>query len=365
MGSNYSPLDEYIAVLRECYRQGYGPTKTAEYLSDEYGVVTTKSSISRAWERHNIVATVSDDDVEEDIFVDIEDDREPVVPALTKMKVPPKNDPEWGTGMARLVAPSTTEEAEIVLFLSDIHVPYQDKALMESTYELIELMQPHRIVINGDVADFFNLSHFDKKRQHDDDLQSDISDSNEIRRKIREAAPDAWIDETEGNHDSRLITYIELNAPALRSLSSLKPQQLLGYDELDIHWHSGAGFLLRPEFLVRHGTRANQGAGASAKAEFMNAGISGITGHTHRLGTYRKSGYTQRQWTEQGCLCRLDPDYVKGGAPDWQQGCAIGEFSTKSNAFVIHEIPAFNGKFNTTLFTRAGSARKQNLRMVA
>lgn len=39
---------------------------------------------------------------------------------------------------------------------------------------------------------------------------------------------------------------------------------------------------------------------------------------------------------------RLDPDYVVG-VPNWQQGCVIGEFSTKSSAFTTYEVPAVDG----------------------
>lgn len=111
------------------------------------------------------------------------------------------------------------------------------------------------------------------------------------------------------------------------------------YRELEINWHPGCGFLLRREFLVKHGTVVRSESGATAKAEYSLAGISGISGHTHRLARYRKAGYAQREWLEQGCLCRLDPDYVAGGLPNWTIGCAIGEFSTKSPSFVLHEVP--------------------------
>ena len=75
----------------------------------------------------------------------------------------------------------------------------------------------------------------------------------------------------------------------------------------------------------------------------MAAGISGISGHTHRLAPYKKSGYTPRVWWEQGCLCRLDPDYIIG-KPNWEQGVMVGEFSTKTDSFVLHPVPFLDGK---------------------
>lgn len=207
----------------------------------------------------------------------------------------------------------------------------------------MEKLQPHRVVLNGDLADFFQLSRFNTGLKRVNDLQSEIDEANYFRTLVRKKAPNAVVDETEGNHDNRVTTYVEKNARSLQSLRALKPEALFRYKELGINWHPGAGFLLRKHFLVKHGSFVRQEAGASAKAEFMAAGISGISGHTHRLASYEKNGYTPRIWWEQGCLCRLDPDYVIG-TPNWKQGCMVGEFSTKSESFVLHPIPFIAGK---------------------
>lgn len=312
-----SPLDNYRPEITAMRKSGLTNSQMATKIADQFGIVTSEASIRRAFKRWQNGQPV------------VTDSGEPVQ--------------QWGMGMAKLVAPATTETSEIVFFMSDIHVPFQDVALVQSVIELIKEIHPHRVVLNGDVADFFQLSHFNTGKKRLDDLQWEIDMANEVRRQVREAAPDAIIDETEGNHDNRILSYIEKNARALESLRDLKPENLFKYNELEINWHPGCGFLLRPEFLVKHGTAVREEAGASAKAELMKAGISGISGHVHRLATYRKAGYVQRQWTEQGGLMRLDPDYIAGGVPNWQQGIALGEFSNKSNAFVIHEVPTMDG----------------------
>lgn len=66
----------------------------------------------------------------------------------------------WGHGPARLVRPSTKRATELVVFLSDIHVPYHDPLVVKAALSLIRDVSPHRVVINGDVADFFQLSRF-------------------------------------------------------------------------------------------------------------------------------------------------------------------------------------------------------------
>jgi len=252
---------------------------------------------------------------------------------------------EWGYGAAKLVKPAASKKAgtEVVVFLSDIHVPFQDTRAVKAALALVKELQPHRVVLNGDIADFFQLSRFNVSHERIDSLQAEIDEANEFRRAVREAAPDSIICEVDGNHDSRIKTYVAQNARSLVSLRALEPASLFGYKKLGIEWFPGAGFLLRPGFLVKHGDCVRSEAGATAKAELAKAGISGISGHTHRLATYRKSGYgPARQWTEQGCLVRTDPSYITG-KPDWCQGVVIGEFSTRTDSFVTHEVPYVDG----------------------
>lgn len=264
------------------------------------------------------------------------------------MKTTTSNSNAWGFGPARLVKKATKEETELVVVVGDLHVPYQDTDAVEAAVALIKDIQPHRVVINGDVADFFQLSRFNDGLERLDDLQAEIDEANAFRKSIRDAAPNALLEETEGNHDHRLRSYVAKNARALTSLRALEPENLFDYKALGITWHPGSGFRLRENFIVKHGTLVRKHAGATAKAEQDNSGISGVSGHTHRLATYKRSGYTYNQWTEGGCLCRLDPDYIVG-APDWQQGLVVGEFSTKSNNFLIHEVPYFQGRMRLGL----------------
>lgn len=244
----------------------------------------------------------------------------------------------WGLGAAKLVQPATTEATEVVVFVSDIHVPFHDRRMVESSLRLIEDIQPHRVVLNGDIADFFQLSRFNKGLDRLDTLQAELDATNQHRTCYRMAAPNAVIDETEGNHDGRLRTFVQMNARALTSLRNLQPSALNAWDENEINPHGDNGFLLRKHFLVKHGNIVRGAVGATAKAEMDAAGISGTSGHTHRLEFFGKAGYSQREWWGSGCLCRTDPDYVPGGVPNWQNGLLVGQFSTKSDAFVITPV---------------------------
>lgn len=259
----------------------------------------------------------------------------PAVPASTP----------WGGRRAQLVAPAVTAGDELVVFMSDIHAPYHDERAVGSALALIRDLQPHRVVNNGDVADFFQISRHCKDAARAKGLQHELDVANAIRGAIRQAAPNALIEETEGNHDNRLRTYVRSQASALAELRALDPENLCDWSEYDIRPHGAEGFLLRRDFLVYHGNRARQITGTTARAELSAAGISGTSGHTHRLGPgYDRTGYGKRkEWWESGCLCQLTPDYITG-SPDWRHGLLVGLFSTTSDAYTIEMAQAFGDK---------------------
>lgn len=250
----------------------------------------------------------------------------------------------WGNGKAPVVEPSTKERWEVVMGVNDLHVPWHDPVLVDAMIELATDLQPHRFVLNGDINDFFVISRYNRALERLDLLQSELDQGKMIRQAVRDAVPNAWIEETLGNHEERLLTYPGFNAPALRSLNALKPKQLLGLEELEIrHWPTN-GFRLREDFLVEHGSTVSGQSGATARKRLDATLISGVMGHVHRLGEFRRSGYRDLAWFETGCLCMLNPDYTQGEA-NWKQGFWIGQFSTKTNNFNVELIPAVGRGF--------------------
>jgi len=255
----------------------------------------------------------------------------------------------WGNGKAPVIKLPRSQEWITVGGVNDIHVPWHDAELVDAAIDLFKDLQPDLFIINGDMQDFFGLSRFNKSFERLDNLQNELDQGKALRAAFRSAMPNAAMHETLGNHEERLLTYPGFNAPALKSLNSLKPDVLMGLKELDIkHWPRN-GFRLNEEFLVEHGAVVRKNAGDTAKQRLNETLISGVMGHVHRLGQASRSGYKEINWYETGCLCQLNPDYVTGEA-NWQQGIWVGTFSTRSTNYNIQLIPAsgrgfiFNGK---------------------
>lgn len=232
-------------------------------------------------------------------------------------------------------------EAERVLFLSDLHFPFQDQPVLDQVISLICDDSFDRIVINGDLVDFYDISRFVSKKHVpiEDELKLTKTFLSQLR-----TVYDGPIDYTIGNHELRMEMYLRTDAKKLAGLECLELPNLLELDGFGITLHDEEGFLLRPHFLVYHGTVVRKHSGWSAKGELEKWGVSGISGHTHRLESYHVTNMQgTRAWWEQGCLCSVDAEYVTG-VPNWQQGFAIGEFSYDSRWFHVERVPVLGGR---------------------
>jgi hypothetical protein len=108
--------------------------------------------------------------------------------------------------------------------------------------------------------------------------------------------------------------------------------------------------------MVTHGDKAMKHAGQTAKATYEQYGSSVLVGHTHRMGTFYKSDVhgVHGAW-ENGCLCRLDPEYVQ--RPNWQQGFSVVHVEA-DGYFNVQQIPILDGSSFFFGSTRIGKTKK-------
>ena len=102
--------------------------------------------------------------------------------------------------------------------------------------------------------------------------------------------------------------------------------------------------MLFHEFLIKHGNIVRTRSGYTATGEREKAGISGVSGHTHRLSQVYNTNYRgMTTWVECGCLCQLNPEYAEGQIVDWQSGLGYGYFEKNNHRFVLHTVPIIGG----------------------
>lgn len=209
-----------------------------------------------------------------------------------------------------------------IVSLTDWHIPYEDKVALELAFKFCEEMQPEIIVIH-EAHDFEDLSRFEKDPEKGLTLQKEIDTVNSYLTDLRRRCPKARIVFLGSNHLARLKKYLWAQAPALSGLENLKLENLLGFKKNKIEFKPT--FVFR-NYLFKHGSIVRAHSSYTAKAEFEREGMSGCSGHTHRLGihynTRRGGAYS---WMECGCLCKVNAEYIDGVA-NWQQGFGLVTF---------------------------------------
>lgn len=232
--------------------------------------------------------------------------------------------------------------------LNDLHVPYHSEAAVAIALQYIKDEKPDKIVLNGDIVDFYGVSSYSKDPLRLNTLQDEVDAAAGFFHTLREiVGPDTEIVYIKGNHEDRLERFLLDKAPSLCSLNCLALDELLLLAQYDIRFVD-VGIHLGDLEIV-HGFVARKNPGASAKAYYEKSCSSILIGHVHRLNiTYFKNKFGQHCLVENGCLCGLDPDYTH--SPNWQNGFSTVYYDEGGGFFEVflHHIKenkmAFQGK---------------------
>lgn len=234
-------------------------------------------------------------------------------------------------GKASKVAP--------IAIIPDIHAPFHDEKAIELACKALEIIRPVALVYLGDNIDWAQLSSFDKDPERITSSQKEVDKFHEIDKMFVDAiGKDArryWLI---GNHEERLNRYL-CSHPEISGLRGMQLSSVLGLDkkfkqlqnlqiiEEEINW--------RDRFIFKHGSAVRQYSGVTARAELDKEHINGISGHTHRAGAYYLTHRGRMlTWFEGGCLCQLEPTYMKN--PNWQHAISIGYFNADGSSDYFH-----------------------------
>jgi len=227
-------------------------------------------------------------------------------------------------------------EREIVVSINDFHIPFHDPKAIDVAFQCVKYIKPIRIIVH-EVLDWYSLSRFDKDPKRKLNLKADLKQAVALLEQLRGLCPKTRMIMVESNHDKRLRKYLRTKAEELHDLDELKIESLLHLEELSIEYKKSYTFR---GVLFKHGSVVRKYSAYTARAELDREGVSGLSGHTHRLGmhfeTLRGGKYV---WMEAGCLC--DPkqaEYIDGTA-NWQPGLAGYSFKKDSKHFQPFILP--------------------------
>lgn len=272
----------------------------------------------------------------------------------------PPLDREW------LRAPEPVEvmpgEPMRWVYMGDHHFPYVDHGLMQTSLQHLRDMQPHVVVLGGDLLNNGAWARHRSRPRFVEEANAGIRGAGGYVRALRKACPDARIIWIPGNHDQWIEQrLIEDRSAALgfRGYSDdydvLDIRRLVDIDPahvefVDMDWDL-AFFPITDKLTAMHGPPGGKGGKNAMDSIFDKLTGSGVFGHTHRGGIRYKTrhnpatGETESHVAfEAFMMARHHKGMGYAGQPDWTQGYIYGSAWPDDGTFT--GAPAFYNDVN-------------------
>ena len=228
---------------------------------------------------------------------------------------------------------------ERILFVPDMHVPYEDKRAVELMLKAAREFKPDRVIILGDAADFFSVSSHSKDPNRALKLDVEIAAVKKRLRQIKELGAKSNIF-IAGNHEDRLTRYLMDKAPEMANLISipgLLELDKIGFEYVPYKEHYKFGKL----YMTHDVGQAGRYAAHKALDTFQH---NTLIGHTHRLG-YLVEGNAEGE-AHLGAMFgwlgdTKSADYMHQikAKRDWAHGFGIGYLDPTTGFTYVTPIP--------------------------
>lgn len=258
--------------------------------------------------------------------------------------------PETGlAGWLKDLGPGTTygfapapAELQRILFIPDTHRPYHDKAAWALMLRAAKIFKPDKIVVLGDLADFYSVSSFDKHPKKATDLKDEADDVNVALDELDALGAGVKLF-IKGNHEDRLERYLCKAAPALIgcvSVNELFRLAVRGWQVTEYKRSTRLGKL-----RLTHDTGT---AGINAHRQSVDAFQAPVViGHTHRMEVSYKgcSDGSPTVGAMFGWLGDFEQiDYLQAiqAKRNWVHGFGIG-YQESNGVVHLQAVPIING----------------------
>lgn len=233
------------------------------------------------------------------------------------------------------------------LVLSDLHIPYHNRASIIAAIDHGRREDCRIVLINGDLLDFHRLSRF-QKDPRSRSPKEEIARTNQFLDALDDAFPKARKIFKLGNHDERYEHYLAARAEELFEVLAEQASlaQLLELDSRG--WEIVAE--KRPVYLgkltVIHGHEYPTpviGPVNAARGLFLRAKECAMVAHHHQTSEHTDPTIRQKIITtwSTGCLCELHPMYARFNR--WNHGAATVEL-TRGGQFHVHNFRIHQGR---------------------
>lgn len=233
---------------------------------------------------------------------------------------------------------------ERVLIIPDCHHPHHDVKAWELLLKVAKDFKPQHVIVLGDFADFYTVSSHSKDPTRSNQLDEEIAAVNVELRRLEKVTPGAKRVFIEGNHEFRLIRYLQDKAPELASLLSVPKL-------FKLHEHGWKHIPYRKSFKMGS-MRFTHDVGPSGKhaaAKSMDAmGHNVVIGHCHRIemvvqGTLEGDRHVGVSFGWLGDLNEIDYMHKDKVSKDWALGLGLGYFDTETQFTTLTVVPVLPG----------------------
>jgi len=232
-----------------------------------------------------------------------------------------------------------------IAFISDVHLPFENKPAVRVMFDFLADYKPDLIVLAGDIYDFYEISDFDKGPGRITTLQDEFDEGRYFISAIDELCPN--VDYLLGNHEDREQRLINKN-PGLFKLRSLDIKRAA---ELPEHWriHPSQTHFKLGKLTALHGDiKGVKTAVHPARTLFQKLKRSCIFGHFHRFGNHLDTNYDGeiRGGFANGHLSDVSRVTSWVTCPDWQEGLSTISLC-EDGGFAVQQRLIVNGRLIT------------------
>ena len=241
-----------------------------------------------------------------------------------------------------------TKEGRDVLVIPDLHCPYEDKRSLGAVEQVMKEYRWDEIIQIGDFMDLDCISDHNKgklKTIEGKTIQKDFDQGNAILDRWQKLAPKTKITILEGNHDERMLRYIDAN-PQLAGV--VEVPKLLNLAKRGINWvpswSEGKVYRIGNAYFT-HGLYTNQYHAAKMVQRF---GVNIFYGHLHDTQCFplvMRGEDKTIVGQSLGCICRYDQKYMRNAPSNWQQAFADFHFFDDNGFFQYNINRIFKSRF--------------------
>lgn len=235
-----------------------------------------------------------------------------------------------------------SDKLERILFIPDVHVPYEDKKAVQLMLKAAKAFKPEHTIILGDFIDNYSVSSHSKNPNRSLQLDQEIKESKVLLETISKLGSKNKVF-VSGNHEDRLERYLMDKAPELFNM--VKIEKILELKQNGFKYVPYKDHYTIGKLNITHDVGT---AGRFAHYKSLDSFQHNIIiGHTHRLG-YAVEGNAQgeRHLTAMfgwlGDIESVDYMHKVKATRDWTLGFGIGYLDKKSNCVYVTPVPIIN-----------------------